>query len=183
MPQGLLRRYSVGARWDSIGYTSLYSCFRDKRRLWLQCVNLSWTETSPETLVVVSCTPGAASPVWVERKDHVPQLAVSMLSNVAEDTICLICSKDTLLGVHQDHQVIFCQVALNLGVPSHVLVPGIVSPQMQDFEFLCFELHEVPVSPFLQTVKVPMNGSSTQLFLFCYLRTWWCYTVPYHSDH
>ena len=35
-----------------------------------------------------------------------------------------------------------------------------VLPQVQDFRLLV-ELHEVPVSPFLQSVVVPLDGSMT----------------------
>ncbi|KAK4806786.1 hypothetical protein QYF61_005582 [Mycteria americana] len=64
-------------------------------------------------------------------------------------------------GVHQDPQVLFCQAAFQLGGPQHVLVPGVVPLQGQDFALPLVELHEVPVSPFLQLVEVPLDDSMT----------------------
>lgn len=43
----------------------------------------------------------------------------------------------------------------------HVLVPGVVLPQLQDFVLPLVELHEVPVSPVLQHVDDPLDGSTT----------------------
>ena len=43
----------------------------------------------------------------------------------------------------------------------HVLVHGLVPPQVQDSVILLVDLHEVPVSPFLQRDKVPLDGSTT----------------------
>ena len=45
--------------------------------------------------------------------------------------------------------------------PQLVLVPGAVPPQGQDFACPLVELQEVPVSPFLQPVEVPLGGSAT----------------------
>jgi len=52
------------------------------------------------------------------------------------------CGKTTLLayiqlGVHQAHNVIFCQAAFQSGGFQHVLVPKVVPPQVQDFALLC----------------------------------------------
>ncbi|PKU46076.1 hypothetical protein llap_3645 [Limosa lapponica baueri] len=82
-----------------------------------------------------------------------------------QDTIQLLCPKGTLLphvqpGAHQGLRVIFCQAAFQLRGHEHVLVPGIVSPQVQDFTLLV-ELHEVPVSPSLQPVESPLDGNVT----------------------
>ncbi|KAK4832374.1 hypothetical protein QYF61_022229 [Mycteria americana] len=53
-------------------------------------------------------------------------------------------------------------IALQLDSTWHILVPGVVPPQEeQDFALLLVELHEIPVSPFLQPVKVPLDGSTT----------------------
>ena len=43
----------------------------------------------------------------------------------------------------------------------HVLVHGIVLPQVQDFGLPFVEHQKVSVSPFLQSVKVPLDGSTT----------------------
>ncbi|KAK4824703.1 hypothetical protein QYF61_017929 [Mycteria americana] len=45
--------------------------------------------------------------------------------------------------------------------PHHVVVHWVIPSQLQDFPFPFVELPEVPVSPFLQPVKVPLNGSTT----------------------
>ncbi|KAK4828339.1 hypothetical protein QYF61_026000 [Mycteria americana] len=63
------------------------------------------------------------------------------------------------LGVHQDPQVLVCQAAFQTDSPQSVLVHGVSSPghgippQVQDFALPLVELHEVPVSPFLQPVE------------------------------
>lgn len=56
-------------------------------------------------------------------------------------------------------RVSFCQAALQLGVPEHKLVHGVVPFQRQDVALV--ELHEIPVSLFLQLVNVPLDGSMT----------------------
>ena len=45
--------------------------------------------------------------------------------------------------------------------PQHILVHGVVPPQVQDLALAFVELHEVPVSPFLQLVEVTLHGSTT----------------------
>ena len=86
--------------------------------------------------------------------------------NAAQDTISLLYNKGTLLahvqlGVHQDPHVLFCKAAFQPVGPQHVLVDGVVPPQVQDFALPLVEQHEAPVSPFLQLVQVPLNGSTT----------------------
>jgi len=46
-------------------------------------------------------------------------------------------------------------------VPSINWCCGVVPPQVEDFALLVVELHEVPVSPFLQPVQAPLDGSTT----------------------
>lgn len=41
------------------------------------------------------------------------------------------------------------------------LVQGVVPPQVQNFASLGIEFHEVPVGPFLQPLKIPLDGSTT----------------------
>lgn len=53
--------------------------------------------------------------------------------NAAQDTISLLCSKDTLLapvqpGIHQNSQVLFCQAAFQPGGPAHTGAWGFSSP-------------------------------------------------------
>ncbi|KAK4818982.1 LOW QUALITY PROTEIN: hypothetical protein QYF61_022649 [Mycteria americana] len=58
-------------------------------------------------------------------------------------------------------QVLSCQAAFQLSSPQNILVHGVVPPQVQDLALLLVEVHEVPVSPFLQPVEVPLDGSMT----------------------
>ncbi|KAK4811750.1 hypothetical protein QYF61_005318 [Mycteria americana] len=61
----------------------------------------------------------------------------------------------------RDRQVLFRKAAFQLGRPRHILLPGVVPPQLQDFALLHIELYEVPVSSFLQPGKVPLDVSTT----------------------
>jgi len=55
--------------------------------------------------------------------------------------------------------LVFCRAtSWTVGLQA-VLVHGVVLSQMQDFVFALFELHETLVTPFLQTVCVPLNNS------------------------
>jgi len=45
--------------------------------------------------------------------------------------------------------------------PQYVLVHGVVSPQVQNFALPFVDLHEVPISPFLQPLQVLLDGSAT----------------------
>lgn len=42
----------------------------------------------------------------------------------------------------------------------HVLAPGAVPPYLQDSAFLLVELHETSLNLPLQTVKLPLDGST-----------------------
>ena len=53
-------------------------------------------------------------------------------------------------------KVLFCQAAFQPSGSQHIPVPGVVPPQVHDFALLLVELHDVPVGPFLQPVKVWM---------------------------
>ncbi|KAK4830289.1 hypothetical protein QYF61_009492 [Mycteria americana] len=71
-------------------------------------------------------------------------------------------------GVHHDPQVLFCQTAFQLVCPQHVLVPGVVPSQVQDFALALVELHGAPASPFLQPVKVPLDGRTALWYISHY---------------
>ena len=99
--------------------------------------------------------------------------AGNALPNAAQDTVSRFCGKGTLMacvqpGAHQHPRVLFYKAAFQLGSPQHILVHGVVPPQVQDFALLLVEPHEVPVSPFLQPVQVPLDGSPT---LWCVSRS------------
>lgn len=61
------------------------------------------------------------------------------------------------IAVHQDPQVLLCQPAFQ---PQHGPVHAVVPPWVQDSAFPFVELHEVPLCPLLQPVKVPLNSST-----------------------
>lgn len=122
--------------------------------------------------------PGVASPVLGGGEGSPPLTCWHYFAKCSPKNItCLLSSKGTLLvyfllGVHQNPQVLFCQAAFQLGGFSrwHVLVPGVVHYQVQNFALLLVELHKVIVSPALQPIKVPLDGS---------MALWWVRCSPY----
>lgn len=64
------------------------------------------------------------------------------------------------LVVHQDPQC-FCKAAFQVVSPLLVLLHEVIPPQVQKSAFPFVELHETPISPFFQPVKVPLNSSTT----------------------
>ena len=91
------------------------------------------------------------------------------------------------LGVHQKSQVFFCQALSQRGGSLHVLMHGIFPPEVQDFA-LCFELHEVPVSPFVHPVKVIVFGSAPlvnqlQIRVLCHQQISQRNILPYHPRY
>jgi len=76
------------------------------------------------------------------------------------------CSQGALLahvqlGVHQESQVLFSKAVFQPFGPQHVLVHGVIPPQVQGLAFPFADLQRTPVHPFLQPVWVPLNGSTT----------------------
>lgn len=110
-------------------------------------------------------TPDVPHQCCGEGKDDLPQLAGNALPSAAQDDVALLCSKGTLLAhlqvVHQNPQVLFCKAAFQLISSQPVLVQGVVPPQGLDLAFAFVDLHDVPISPFLQPTQVPLNGSTT----------------------
>ena len=101
---------------------------------------------------------------WTQHSRCGPTSAINVLPNAAQDTTGVLCGKGPLLadvqpGVHQDLWVLFRKACLQVGGSKHMLVPEVVPPYVQDFAFLLVEHHDVPVSPLLQPVKVPLDGS------------------------
>lgn len=87
-------------------------------------------------------------------------------------TVSPHCCKGTLPahvqpGVPQEPQLHFCRAAFQLGDSQHVL--GLVPPQIQDLALLV-ELHEVPISPLLQSAEVPLAYRSL-LPVSCHVQT------------
>lgn len=98
---------------------------------------------------------GTVSITSAEGMDPFPRLAVMLLPM----------QSGTLLAVFPA-RAHCCLVNLALTrQPWHVLEPGVVPPQGQDSVFLPAEQHEVPLSPCLQPIQVPRDGSMT---LWCY---------------
>lgn len=64
------------------------------------------------------------------------------------------------LGIHLDPQILFCRAAFQLCGPKHVLVSKAVSPQSQDLTHSFTEEYAVLVSPFLQSVEIPLDRST-----------------------
>lgn len=95
--------------------------------------------------------------------------AGSTLSKADQD-INHLCRKGTVLahvqfGIQKDTQVLFCNTAFQIGDLQHILVCGIVPYKVQDLALFIVELHRVPVSPFVQLVEVPLDGSATLWFV------------------
>jgi len=64
----------------------------------------------------------------------------------------------------------------------------VVPPQVQDFALALFELPEVPVRPFLQRVRVPLDGTMTLWYisvscLFCIISKLAEGALSCHPDH
>ncbi|KAK4831516.1 hypothetical protein QYF61_018100 [Mycteria americana] len=122
-------------------------------------------------------TPDVPHQGCVEGKGYVPPPAGNGLPNAAQEAVGGFCHKGTLLAHgqlagNQDPQVLFCKAALKLVDPQPVLLPGIIPPQVQGFGLPFAELHKVPVSPFLQPVQVPLDGSMPICCTSC--SSWFC---------
>lgn len=55
------------------------------------------------------------------------------------------------------------ELLFHLGGPQHVLVHGVLLPQVQDLPLLLYELHDVPASPPLQPAEFLLYGSMALL--------------------
>lgn len=64
-------------------------------------------------------------------------------------------------------QVLLCKAAFQPVVPQPVLVHGAIPPHVQDFALPFIHLNKVPDSPLLQTLKVPLNVSTTIWSINC----------------
>lgn len=62
----------------------------------------------------------------------------------------------------------FCRTAFQLGSWQHVLVPGVVLPELQDFALSLSKLHDVPAIPPVQPIKIPLDGCAA-LWWVCFL--------------
>jgi len=78
-------------------------------------------------------------------------------------TVGLPCCKGALPAqgqweVHQNLMVLLCRSVFQLVILQHVLLPGVIPPQVQDFAFSLRSLHESPLCSNLQPAEVPLNG-------------------------
>ncbi|KAK4832345.1 hypothetical protein QYF61_021874 [Mycteria americana] len=65
---------------------------------------------------------------------------------------CCVFAASAQLGQPDPH-VLFCKADFQPVGRQHVLVHGITLPQVQDLAFASAEIHEVPISPFVQPVR------------------------------
>jgi len=98
-------------------------------------------------------------------KDYLHQHAGNIPPNAPQDTIRRLCAKSALLahvqiGVCQDPWLLFCKAVFQPISPQSILVYGIIPPQ--EFAVQKREPHEIPVCPFLQSVEIPLDGSTTR---------------------
>ncbi|GAB0193852.1 mitochondrial enolase superfamily member 1 [Grus japonensis] len=113
---------------------------------------------------------GLTSAEQMERITSLNLLAMLCLIQPRIPLDCRLCHRDTLLAhvqlaIHQDPQILCSKVAFQLVSHHHVLMPGVVPPQVQDFAFVLVELHEVPVGSFLQPLEVALDGSMILWFI------------------
>lgn len=64
------------------------------------------------------------------------------------------------VSVHHYPHVLFCKVDFQWLSPQQVLVPGVVSAQLQ-VPAVPVEFHEVSVSPFVQSVQISLDSIRT----------------------
>lgn len=110
------------------------------------------------------------------RVDSLDLLPADFANTNTQDAVCFPSHKVTLLAhvqllVLQDRQVLFRKAVSQSANPQSVLLHSFIPSQMQDFVFAFVELCEIPVRPFLQAVKVPLNSSdcAPQLGVICTL--------------
>lgn len=107
---------------------------------------------SPELVTALQVWP---HPCW--RKDHLPRLAGTALPSAGQGLLAFLATRvHGWLRVPQDTKAFLCKGVFH-SASLHVLVPGDVSPQVQDFAFP-HALHEFPVSvPSVPTSRSLMN--------------------------
>lgn len=95
---------------------------------------------------------------WSERKTYFLQPAGCTLACIVQKAV-----------VHQDPQFLSCKTTFWWVRPQPALVHGIFLPKRQALAFYFIELHEVSVSPFLQSAEVSLNGSPALHLIDCSL--------------
>lgn len=93
------------------------------------------------------------------------------------------------IKMDQDPQDLFCKSCFLPGQRQCSLVPDDIAPQRQDFAFPFAKFCKIPVCPYLQPVKVPLNTSTpiwyislfSSFVVICKLVT--ATVCPHHPDH
>lgn len=123
------------------------------------------------------------------RGEGSPSLDLLVTLYLMEPRRCVscLCHKAMLLprgqlGIHQNLQALFCEAAFQLDSPQNITVGGLNASHVQDDVLPFAELHEIPVCPFLQPVKVPLDGAqppaASATATACHQQTCWGCTVP-----
>lgn len=123
-------------------------------------LSCTW-EAQNWTLDSRSCT------ISAEERQRVTFLVCSQhfsLERAAQHTAVLLGGKGALLahaplGVHQNHQFFFCQLAFQSISTLAVLVHGAIPAQLQDSAQPFVQLQEMPISSFFKSADVSLNGS------------------------
>lgn len=73
--------------------------------------------------------------------------------------IYCIAQTHRIVDICQEPKVLLCRPDFLLSGPQHVLVPEVVLLLWQHLVFPFAEIHEAPISTFLQTAEIPLNDS------------------------
>lgn len=124
-----------------------------------------------------------------EGKDHLPPPPTNTLPDAAQEAFNFWGYKGTLLahgqlGIHQDPQGVFWLAAFQpLGLQP-VLVPGVIFPPGTRLHIFPCWIHDVPVSPFIQSVEVLLDGSPALWSInSCLLQACWLCPLPHDPSH
>lgn len=146
----------------------------------IQNINILLVLGSPKT----GCsTPDMVLQMPKRGEDYFLGLAGYTLANTAQDAIGLLCCKGTLpthvqLIVQQDTQDLFCRAASHT-VSQIVWLHGMIPSQVQDFVLAFAGLHEVSLSPFLQSVQIPLKSRPALHYSDCSIQS---AVVHKHAD-
>lgn len=113
-------------------------------------------------------TPDTVLQVPNRGEDHFPGPAGYTLANTAQDAVGLLCHKGTLpthvkLVVQQDTQNVFCRAASHTVSPKTEQLHGMTPTPVENFALAFADLHEVPLSPFLQSAQISLKQPCSTL--------------------
>lgn len=111
-------------------------------------------------------TPDVVSKALSKEIRSPPWPANNSLPNAAKDAVGLLCHEGTLLandqlGINQDPKILLREFAFQLVASQEVLMPLVFLPRCRTLYFSFVKLHEIPLSPILQHIQVPLNGGTT----------------------